>query len=67
MNRSLLTAVIGWQDENCTDLWLADAAVRTLHAVSADSSKPFALFIGFHKPHPFWVRSACTRQFRVGI
>lgn len=41
-------------DENCTDLWLADAAVRTLHTVTADKTKPFALFVGFHKPHPFW-------------
>ena len=41
-------------DENCTDLWLADAAVRTLHTVAADPTKPFALFVGFHKPHPFW-------------
>jgi hypothetical protein len=41
-------------DENCTDLWLADAAVRTLHAAAADNTRPFALFVGFHKPHPFW-------------
>ena len=41
-------------DQNCTDLWLADAAVRTLHTVAADKTKPFALFVGFHKPHPFW-------------
>jgi len=41
-------------DENCTDLWLADAAVKTLHTVAADKSKPFAFFVGFHKPHPFW-------------
>lgn len=41
-------------DENCTDLWLADAAVRTLRSVAADKTKPFAMFVGFHKPHPFW-------------
>lgn len=34
-------------DENCTDLWLADAAVRTLRSVAADKNKPFALFVGF--------------------
>ena len=41
-------------DENCTDLWLADAAVRTMRTVNGDRSKPWALFVGFHKPHPFW-------------
>ena len=28
--------------------------MHTLHAVAADKAKPFALFVGFHKPHPFW-------------
>jgi iduronate 2-sulfatase len=41
-------------DENCTDLWIADAAARTLASVAADKTKPFAMFVGFHKPHPFW-------------
>eukprot|EP01051_Picozoa_sp_SAG22_P027239 SAG22_NODE_9017_length_614_cov_1.174757_1_plen_193_part_10 len=41
-------------DENCTDLWLADAASRSLRTVSANTDKPWALFVGFHKPHPFW-------------
>ena len=36
-------------DENCTDLWLADAAVRTMRTVDGDRSKPWALFVGFHK------------------
>jgi hypothetical protein len=31
-------------DENCTDLWLADAAVRTMRTVAADKTKPWALF-----------------------
>ena len=35
-------------DENCTDLWLADAAVRTMRTVDGDR-KPWALFVGFHK------------------
>lgn len=41
-------------DHNCTDFWLADSAVRTLRSVAADKTKPFAMFVGFHKPHPFW-------------
>lgn len=42
------------EDAQCTDLWLADAAVKALTTVSADKTKPWALFVGFHKPHPFW-------------
>jgi hypothetical protein len=33
-------------------LWLAESAVRTLKSVAADKTKPFAMFVGFHKVDP---------------
>lgn len=41
-------------DAQCTDYQLADIAAATLPVVAADPHRPFALFVGFHKPHPFW-------------
>jgi arylsulfatase A-like enzyme len=40
-------------DENATDYWIADAAVKALQTLVA-APAPWALFVGFHKPHPFW-------------
>ena len=42
-------------DEDCTDYWLADAAVAMLPAATSVTPKqPFFMMVGFHKPHPFW-------------
>eukprot|EP00940_MAST-03C_sp_MAST-3C-sp2_P000707 g707.t1 len=43
--------------ENCTDNWLATAAVEALETLSRDADandRPFLAMFGFHKPHPFW-------------
>ena len=44
-------------DEQCVDRQLslaASAALRNLTATTTATAEPFALFVGFRKPHPDW-------------
>eukprot|EP00939_MAST-03C_sp_MAST-3C-sp1_P001298 g1298.t1 len=44
-------------EDDCTDRWLADAAIESLDVLSRDAddaNRPFLAMFGFHKPHPFW-------------